>query len=237
MFIAHDLLPHLRALLVDNERVAVACSSISAGVLVPAFRNHRVDASILDILTEMTRISSSLRSWRPHIADAFTDSRFFSTCTPRWRPLVHALMDEKERFPDLLSRITVASANIFVNREQEMLARALNLRRLAYVILAADQNNYLVHLPSIQERLVDVLRTDVSPRVHAEVYLCLRVLMCRISAQHLTNFWPVILAELIKVFEGAMDDPPEGGEELGLILSACKFLDLLLVIQSDDFQM
>jgi hypothetical protein len=72
----------------------------------------------------------------------------------------------------------------------------------------------LNQLPGIQEKLVDILRTTVvSPRVHSEVrghisgggsgaddlqvYLCLRILMCRISPQHLTNFWPVILAELV----------------------------------------
>ena len=62
--------------------------------------------------------------------------------------------------------------------------------------------------------------------------------MCRISAQHLTNFWPVILAELLRVFETIMDDlPADGSESLQLALAACKFLDLLLVIQSEDFQM
>jgi hypothetical protein len=54
----------------------------------------------------------------------------------------------------------------------------------------------------------------------------------------LTNFWPVILTELLKVFEGTMDDPPaDNSEDLALVLAACKFLDLLLIIQSEDFQM
>ena len=62
--------------------------------------------------------------------------------------------------------------------------------------------------------------------------------MCRISPQHLTNFWPVILTELLKVFEGTMDDPlADNSEDLALVLAACKFLDLLLIIQSEDFQM
>ena len=138
-----------------------------------------------------------------------------------------------------------------------MISRSLNLRRLSFILLAAERNHYLAQLPNIQEKLVDILRTDVvSPRVHSEVsrhatsdsdidipeltmqvYLCLRVLMCRISPQHLTNFWPVILTELIKVFESTMDDPPaDGSEDLTLILAACKFLDLLLIIQSEDFQ-
>ena len=31
--------------------------------------------------------------------------------------------------------------------------------------------------------------------------------------------------------------PPDGSDVLQLILAACKFLDLLLVLQSEDFQM
>ena len=114
----------------------------------------------------------------------------------------------------------------------------MNLRRLSFVLFAAEINHYLTDLPAIQEALVDILRTSVvSPKVHSEVYLCLRILMCRFSAQHLTNFWPVILAELLRVFEGIMDEvPPDRSEPLHLALAACKFLDLLLVIQSEDFQ-
>ena len=116
--------------------------------------------------------------------------------------------------------------------------RCFNLRRLSFALLAAERNHYLTTLPSIQEKLVELLRTEgVVPKVESEVWLCLRVLMCRISAQHLTNFWPVILTELLQVFESTMDEPPsDGSEQLLLVLAACKFLDLLLVIQSEDFQ-
>ena len=115
-----------------------------------------------------------------------------------------------ERFGELLGRISAApSANIFTNREQEMMSRSSNLRRLTFVLLAAEENHYLTQLPAIQEKLVDILRTNVvSPRVHSEVYLCLRVLMCRISPQHLTNFWPIILGELVRSFLSRASGPP-----------------------------
>ncbi|KAL7419677.1 hypothetical protein Q5752_005591 [Cryptotrichosporon argae] len=242
-FIATDVIPSLRTFLVDNDKVAGACSTISVGIVAPAFKQQRVDASILGILTEMTKIPAAVKSWRLLIGDAFNDQRFFRASpaqTSLWRPLIRALMDsDKERLGDLLGRIAAApSANIFTNREQEMLVRSLNLRRLSFVLLAGPNNGQLTMLPSIQEKLVEILRTSVvSPRVHSEVYLCLRVLMCRISPQHLTNFWPVILAELLRVFETTMDNPPaDGSEDLQLVLAACKFLDLLLVIQSEDFQ-
>jgi hypothetical protein len=228
--------------LLGNDRVASPCSAISLSIIAPAFKHDRANATILDMLVQMSKIGAAHRSWRSLVADAFAEPKFFTHAhVPEWRFLINTLMDsDKERFPDLLSRITAApSTNIFTNKEQEMISRALNLKRLAYVLLAAEENHYLVHLPSIQEKLVDILRTDiVSSRVQSNVYLCLRVLMCRIGAQHMTNFWPVILAELLKVFEAAMDDPPrDDSDALHLLLAACKFLDLLLVIQSEDFQM
>jgi hypothetical protein len=50
-----------------------------------------------------------------------------------------------------------------------MLVRSLNLRRLSYVILSGTSNKYLTQLPSIQEKLVDVLKSSAAPVVQAEV--------------------------------------------------------------------
>nr|XP_031863087.1 uncharacterized protein CI109_001565 [Kwoniella shandongensis]KAA5530159.1 hypothetical protein CI109_001565 [Kwoniella shandongensis] len=243
-YLASSIIPNLRTLLVEPDRVNSACSGIGVTIVVPAFKRGKVDPSVLRIVLEIAKIPSAVKTWRLQISDVFADSRFFRAKSAEevgyWKVLIGALMDsDKERFGDLLSRITSASsANIFSNRDQEMLAKSLNLRRLSFVLIAAERNGSLSQLPAIQERLVEMLRSSaVSPRVHSEVYLCLRVLMCRISPQHLTNFWPVILGELLRIFELTMDDPPEdGSEQLQLVLAACKFLDLLLVIQSEDFQ-
>lgn len=96
-------------------------------------------------------------------------------------------------------RITTAtSANIFVNREVEALSKAYNVRRLSLAIWSGDQNKFLTQLPAIQEKLVDVLRASVGEVVHCEVYLCLRVLLCRMSQEHMTSFWPIVLTELVR---------------------------------------
>ncbi|EAL17745.1 hypothetical protein CNBL2580 [Cryptococcus deneoformans B-3501A] len=245
-YLATAVIPNLRLLLVESDRVNSACSGIIVAIVNPAFRRQRVDAPILRLILEISRIPSTAKTWRPLVSDFFSDHRLFkskpSVETDYWKQLILALFtSDKERFPDLLSRITSTSSaniNIFTNREQEMAGKCGNLRRLSLILLAAERNHYLGLLPAIQERLVEMLRSgNVSARVHSEVYLCLRVLMCRISPQHLTNFWPVILAELLRIFERTLDEPPEDeSEELLLVLAACKFLDLLLVIQSEDFQ-
>jgi hypothetical protein len=78
-----------------------------------------------------------------------------------------------------------------------MLLRSLNLRRLALVLFTGEKNHFLTQLPAIQEKLVDILRNVPSPIVQCEVYLCIRVLLCRLAAHSMTSFWPVILTELV----------------------------------------
>lgn len=95
------------------------------------------------------------------------------------------------------------SANIFTNREYEMLLRSLNLRRLSYVILAGDKNQFLTQLPTIQEKLVDIFRSVASPVVQSEVFICIRVLLCRLSPHNLTSFWPVIFTEMVSLSTGS----------------------------------
>ncbi|KAH3737095.1 hypothetical protein DPMN_043671 [Dreissena polymorpha] len=36
-----------------------------------------------------------------------------------------------------------------------------------------------------------------APSVMAQVFLCFRVLMLRVSPQHLTSMWPTIITELV----------------------------------------
>ena len=78
-----------------------------------------------------------------------------------------------------------------------MLLRSLNLRRLSYAIFAAEKNHFLTQLPTIQEKLVDIFRSVPAAVVQSEVFLCIRVLLCRLSPNSLTSFWPLVLTEMV----------------------------------------
>lgn len=245
-FIATTVLPNLRKFLPDNDKVASACSSIVYYVVNPAVKGKSrpldLDPVVVEIIKEMTRISAALKVWRAPVIDILYDNRVFDSNTAaatRWKPVVKALFDsDKTSFGDLLSRIASApSANIFSNRENEMLLRSLNLRRLSFVLFTGEKNHFVTQLPSVQEKLVDILRNVPSPIVQSEVYLCIRVLLCRLSPHNLTSFWPVILTELYRIFEQIIVTlPVDESEELPLILSASKCLDMLLTLQTEEFQ-
>jgi hypothetical protein len=130
--------------------------------------------TILSLLVEMTKHPAANRAWRTYVVDSLSDTKFFSNSPElgrRWRPIIQALFNtDKERFTEMLSRLsTVPSANIFTNKEAEMITRSMSLRRITYAIYAAEYNRFLVHLPSIQEKVVDLLRSSVGEIVHAEV--------------------------------------------------------------------
>ncbi|GAA5936298.1 Dop1p [Sporobolomyces koalae] len=244
-FLSDRVVGDFRRFHVDADKTVTACSNMIYYIVAPAFKTRSksfdVDPVVFELLHEMVKTTQASKSWRTTVADAFGDNRFFNaapSARAQWKPLIQALMADKERLPDLIGKIsTVSSANIFTNRELESLSRALSLRRLTYALYSGEKDRFLIQLPIIQEKLVDLLRASVGDMVHAEVYLCLRVLFCRIGNQHLAGLWPVILTELLRLFESLVDRKvPDNSDLLQLVLSACKFLDLTLVLQTEDFQ-
>lgn len=47
------------------------------------------------------------------------------------------------------------------------------------------------------EKLADCLRLPAALSLQAQVFLCFRVLLLRLSSQHLTALWPTIITELV----------------------------------------
>ena len=169
----------------------------------------------------MTRISVSVKAWRGVISDIVNDSRFFISSVEagtNFRSIIEAWVDaDKSVFADFLSeyrvflfdtsikppigKVTSApSTNIFTNRETENQLRSMNMRRTSFILLCGEKNQFLTSLPTIQEKLVDTLKNSSAPAVQAEVYLCVRVLLCRLGPHNLDSFWPVILSEMVSVF-------------------------------------
>lgn len=216
-FLAQSALPALRRFGVEADKVLTICANAVYYLIVPTIRSSSknnsprpldINSSVLAVLCEICRLPQTLKSWRSIVSDAFFDQRFFQQNlvlgAKNWQPVIFALFNQdKERFLELISRITAVSTgpqiNIFTSRESEILARALTLRRLSYVIFASQtQDHFLPQLPGIQEKIVDVIRASESrDLVAGEVYLTMRVLLVRFSPQHLAGFWPVLLTEMV----------------------------------------
>lgn len=92
------------------------------------------------------------------------------------------------------------SLNIFASKEMEYEQRAALLKRLAFIIFCSQFDQYHKFMPEIQEQLANSLRLpQVVPSVQASVLLCFRVLLLRMSPDHVTSLWPIIIAEMVQV--------------------------------------
>ncbi|KAG0174439.1 hypothetical protein DFQ29_007496 [Apophysomyces sp. BC1021] len=243
--LATTVIPNLRQLVGDQDRINSLLNNLVYYVIGPALRTRTIFskiAVILDQICEMAKMPFTYRSWRKEVWDVFVDNRFFymnATTAKKWRTIIQtAFVLEKERFTELIGRITTSpSTAFFTNKEQETLNRALNLRRLSYVIFCGSIDQYVPQLPIIQEKLVDLLKLEHGEMVHVEIYLCLRIMLIRFSQNHLLNFWPVLITELMRLFNAFLyNNVNDRPEEAQIALAGCKFLDLLCTLEMDAFQ-
>lgn len=205
-FVASDALPTMHKLRIEGDKATSICSVVTTNIVVPEFRakgkNIDVDPLVLDVLVSMSAVPDTHKAWRSVVSDAFMEPRFFALpldAARRWTKIVNSwLAGDRERLLDLIGRITSNTGNIFASREADNVARTLNIRRVSFIVYAAGTDAYLAHLPFMQEKLVDTLRSNPADIVQAEVYLCMRVLLSRFKSQHLSGFWPIILAELVR---------------------------------------
>ncbi|ORX53715.1 hypothetical protein BCR36DRAFT_348582 [Piromyces finnis] len=250
MYISNVVFPIIRKILVDQEKVISVCNNINYHIISNVFKNRNEETIALvvtlDLIIEMMKLSYTHRCYRKEIWDMFYNGKFFRMnlkISERWKKIMNTIMQsESEKFSDLISRITLGSpTNIFISREQDLMNRALMLRRLGYIIFSGENDQYLKQLPIIQEKIVELLK-ESNNITNIEVYIFLRVLLRRISTKHLANFWPVIFTELFNLYEKYIDvsmkeDKQYTDEELKLLLSSLKFLELLIVLAPQEFQL
>ncbi|ETE71484.1 Protein dopey-1, partial [Ophiophagus hannah] len=245
----------------EKERVIPLLVNIMHYV-VPYLRNHSAHnapsyRACVQLLSSLSGYQYTRRAWKKEAFDLFMDASFFqmdASCVNHWRAIMDNLMThDKTTFRDLMTRVAVAqssSLNLFANRDVELEQRAMLLKRLAFAIFS--------------KRLVESLRLPQVPTLHSQVFLFFRVLLLRMSPQHLTSLWPTMITELVQVFllmeqELTADEdisrtsgPSVAGLEttytggngfstsynsqrwLNLYLSACKFLDLALALPSEN---
>ncbi|XP_011306689.1 protein dopey-1 homolog isoform X2 [Fopius arisanus] len=196
----------------EKERVVTLLTNLMYNV-TPYLKNHTVKnissfIACSQLLSSLSGYQYTRKAWRKDVLDLLLDPAFFqmtAACLPYWRTIIDNLMThDNTTFRDLMNRVSIAQGggiSIFSSKEQEYEQRAQLLKRLAFVILCSETDQYHKYMPDIQERLADSLRLpQVVPSIQAQVFLCFRVLLLRMSPSHATSLWPVIVSELVQVF-------------------------------------
>ncbi|XP_054434158.1 protein dopey-2 [Pteronotus mesoamericanus] len=247
----------------DEKEKAVPLISRLLYYVFPYLRNHSAYnapsfRASAQLLSSLSGYAYTKRAWKKEVLDLFLDPAFFQmdTSCVHWKSIIdHLLTHEKTMFKDLMN-MQSSSLKLFSSFEQ----KAMLLKRQAFAVFSGEPDQYHPCLPLIQERLTDNLRVGQTSLVAAQMFLFFRVLLLRISPQHLTSLWPIMVSELIQTLIQLEEDLKEDDEslrnsnkinrmkvlvpdangpgempqsELVLYLSACKFLDTALSFPPD----
>lgn len=137
------------------------------------------------------------------------------------------LQSDGDKILDIINRIQSSqSTNLFQSRELENFNRSLMVRRLAIICFCAEVEVLRLNLPSLQERIIDVLRGGVSSTA-CEAYLLVRVLVYRLSEELPAAIWPTLFADILYLFKqfSITKDPPP--MLIQTVTRATKLLDLI----------
>uniref|UniRef100_A0A182SUM3 DOP1-like C-terminal domain-containing protein n=1 Tax=Anopheles maculatus TaxID=74869 RepID=A0A182SUM3_9DIPT len=216
---AQSILANILASLLDvafSSQEKDKVTTIVTGVMyniVPYLKTHTVKNiptfhACSNLLASLSTYQYIRKAWRKDALDLLLDTAFFqmdSRCLPYWKTILDSLMTcDNTTFRDLMNRLPLAQTgtlNIFTSKEQEYEQRALVLKRLAFIIFCSEVDQYHKYMPEIQEQLANSLRLpQVVPLIQSAVFLCFRVLLLRMSADHVTSLWPIIIAEMVQVF-------------------------------------
>ena len=220
-------------------------SSITEKTNVSNFHFHAnyssaMEPDLLDLLLELVKVPDSNKSWKREVYDVFNENAFFALSREqgsKWKVILSAfLSNDKERIVEYISRISAATSSILrSSRDQD---RLINVRRLAFIIIGGNIDQFVGSIGSIKEKLMELARTASIDPIHGEVFLLYRVLMLRFSPTHLVAFWPIVVSEIQTFFSQILDQAGIlSKEQLPLFFEACKVLDMMLVIEFEDFQL
>uniref|UniRef100_A0A0K8T476 Protein dopey-1 n=2 Tax=Lygus hesperus TaxID=30085 RepID=A0A0K8T476_LYGHE len=193
----------------EKERVVTILNNLMVNV-VPYLKNHtqRNAASYYacsQLLASLSTYQYTRKAWKKDVIDLMFDSTFFQM-EPRslksWQTIIDNLINqETATFRDFMNRVSMpqgSSFAIFSSKDQEYEQRAQLLKRLALVIYCSDIDRFAITMPEFQERLAESTKIP-HMGVLAQVFLCFRVLLLRMSPSIIIPLWPTIISEILQV--------------------------------------
>ena len=256
--IISSTLPQMLKILIDIDRIGAAATTISLQIMNPTFHwkhfPQNLNQQIVNILQTLSRVTEVSKTWRRDVAEALNEPRFFAAQSLQlvktgWQPILRQwTLADGDRLNELVSRLSfsaaagmmfgvgASSAKLEADRKAQ-----LNLRRIALLMMSADNDKFIPNLKLIEEKLSELLKATASSSpsstTRAEVYMVLRSLILKMSPEHLTSLYPMISSELYTALASIGQIASREIYSIISILQAAKLLDTLLLLGPDDFQL
>ena len=246
----------------DKEKLLPTLQAVWSNTLpylrAKSARNARFFLASSQFLASISSFSYMRSVWRKQTLELLFEPSFFKMdihSLKQWLIVIDNLMtNDKTSFKELLAKIpgpsNSALSSLITSKDAESELRSQALKRLAFVVLSSQMDQYGPQLPDVQERLSDNLRLTQVPIVHAQVFTCYRVLLVRMQPFSFVSIWPSMATELVQVLlqienqlhqitgdsasVNAVDDLKCSRDDqwMQLYLSACKLLETLCTLPS-----
>ncbi|KAJ5899455.1 hypothetical protein N7495_004199 [Penicillium taxi] len=241
----------------DSDRISTAINGVSTNVIGPLIRSrlfpNNLNRNVMSLFQQMSKVPAASKVWKKDISDAFNDPRFFGLQVDliknSWMDLLRQwVLADRDRLAELLARLPppstagimfgvgASAARLEADRKAQ-----LNLRRIALLILSANEDYFVGELPGLLQKMEDLLAatssSSPSSETRAEIFMVLRALSLKTSATAIAPFWPLINTELQAAVSAVAPGSQSDLYNPCSLLQACKLLDTLLIIAPDDFQL
>lgn len=234
-----SIVPTLRSILVENDRVQMCVGNMVSMLIVPLSRSKQFPNNVTDdvvgFIRAIVELPQTQKAWKSFLGDLVLDSnKLLSLSNPdlveKWLPILRRWVQvDKDRVKDFISRLSGTSnaVNLFGSNSDEEKISSIN--KLSLLLLCGDDFMFL-DLRDLASKLEEVL----SPGTQSSVLTCLRAVIFGLDQQALAPIWTLVYNQLTRVFEDSLQNKPD---DSSTIISACKLLDLLLCIEPEDFKM
>lgn len=234
----------------EQERIHSLVATIINTVIVPKLK-LKTELLPIEVPNLLVVIGDNYptKIWKQVIYDTFTDNLFFyrkrfmeeswKRCSLLW------ITNDSERFVELYARVSPSqpapSANIFLwGDSSEVTNTVMCLKRLTYLLLVQSSDAFGPQLSDLLGRLTSTWKSTTSPLVQSEVLTFLRAVTLKFSESHLLPHWGFIIQSISESFLTFLDLSSKelnqlSQEPLCLLLSTCKLLDQLLLLNFDEF--
>ncbi|SGZ50402.1 CIC11C00000005257 [Sungouiella intermedia] len=246
------LVEYFGDILQESDKTNTAVTTIISSIIQPSVKVKAkiTNELILELICSIGR-SYPNKSWKQFVQDAFMDNNFFASkysLQKGWQDAVAIwISSDKEKLTDYIARVTpsaqASAANIFIwNENSEVEDRIFILKRITYLILVLPEDLFASILDELFSRVSAALNSSCPPLYKSEAFNLFRVISLRFNEMQLLPHWLFIIQSLQEVFVDTVarvskDALSFSKEQLKLVLSACKLLDQLLLIGSDEFSL
>ncbi|AAS54304.2 AGL187Wp [Eremothecium gossypii ATCC 10895] len=235
----------------QGDRFGACVSTIVSHCVSPLLKQGKLEVSspgFMELLLAIAPVGAKVRNWKTLLNDIFTDNTKLSMCLKedRWNQVIYEWSQYPDNQDKLISDLLLAigqKGNVITPTinpfqgwaESEVDLKCKQMVKLAYLLLIAPPDTYLLYFKQLMSQLEDYLFSTDTP-LKANCFILLRAVFLCIEQMHIADYWSMIShglqTGLQAFYESLQIQEPIDAH---LVLHMCKCLDLLLVLNIEDF--